>query len=132
RVQAQQVVRFSVQVLLASDAAVTTAPVPPEELQQLLPKLQQLFRYRQYRVIQQYRGQAVVGGVQRWPIPGERLLEIAPEGAGGTLACLQVRLQRGALVELTTNMMASPGAPAVIGGPRLDEGVLIVVVTTAP
>jgi hypothetical protein len=130
--EAQQVVRFSVQVLLASDAQVATAPVPPEELQQLIPKLQQLFRYRQYRVLQQYRGQAAVGGVQRWPIAGERLLEIAPESVIGNLARLHVRLHRGSLVEVTTIMMASPGAPAVIGGPRLDEGVLIVVVTTTP
>jgi RNA polymerase sigma-70 factor (ECF subfamily) len=132
RAEAQQMVRFSVQVLLASDAAVTTAPVPPEELQQLIPKLQQLFRYRQYRVLQQYRGQAAVGGVQRWPIPGERLLEIAPESVVGNLTRIQVRLQRGNVIEVTTNMMASPGAPAVIGGPRLEEGVLIVVVTTTP
>ena len=130
--QAQQIVRFSVQVLLASDALVSTAPVPPEELQQLIPKLHQLFRYKQYRVLQQYRGQAVVGGVQRWVIPGERLLEIAPESVTGNLTRIQVRLQRGSLIEVTTNMIASPGAPAVIGGPRLDEGVLIVVVTTTP
>lgn len=131
-VQAQQVVRFSVQVLLASDALVSTAPVPPEELQQLIPKLHQLFRYKQYRVLQQYRGQAVVGGVQRWTIAGERLLEIAPESVTGNLTRIQVRLQRGSLIEVTTNMMAGPGVPAVIGGPRLDEGVLIVVVTTTP
>ena len=132
RAEAQQVVRFSVQVLLASDALVAIAPVPPEELQQLIPKLRQLFRYKQYRVLQQYRGQAAVGGVQRWPIAGERLLEITPESVIGNLTRLQVRLQRGNLIEVTTIMMASPGAPAVIGGPRLDEGVLIVVVTTTP
>jgi RNA polymerase sigma-70 factor, ECF subfamily len=132
RAQAQQIVRFTVQVLVANDALVTTQPVPPEELQQLLPKLQQLFRYRQYRVLQQYRGQAAVGGVQRWSIAGERWLEIAPEGIVGHLARLQVRLQRGNVIEVTTNMIASPGAPAVIGGPRLEDGVLIVVVTTTP
>jgi RNA polymerase sigma-70 factor, ECF subfamily len=129
---AQQMVRFSIQVLLANDAMVNTQPVTPDELQQILPKLQQLFRYRQYRVLQQYRGQVAVGTVQRWPIPGERQLELSPEGLVGNVTRLQVRLQRGSLIEVTTNMMASPGAPAVIGGPRVDDGVLIVVVTTTP
>jgi hypothetical protein len=132
RAQAQQVVRFIVQVLVANDALVTTQPVPPDELQQVLPKLQQLLRYRQYRMLQQYRGQVAVGTVQRWPILGERQLEIAPEGVIGNVTRLQVRLQRGSLIEVTTTMMVSPGAPAVIGGPRVDDGVLIVVVTTTP
>ena len=134
--EAQQVVRFSVQVLLASDTEATLVvgppPAPPEELQQLIPKLHQLFRYKQYQVLHQYRGQAPVGGVQRWPVPGDRTLEIAPESVIGNLARLQVRLQRGSLIEVTTNMLATPGAPAVIGGPRHGEGVLIIVVRTTP
>jgi RNA polymerase sigma-70 factor (ECF subfamily) len=127
---AQTLVRFSVQVLVASDAATDAGQRPPEELQQLIPKLRQLFRYQQYRVLQQYRGQAPVGGVQRWPVPGDRTLEIAPEGVTDSAARLQVRLHRGGVVEVTMSMQANPGAPAVIGGPRHDGGVLIVVVRT--
>jgi RNA polymerase sigma-70 factor (ECF subfamily) len=131
-----QVVRFTVQVLLASDGEARPLATPPaatpEDLQQVIPRLYQLFRYKQYQVLQQYRGQSPVGGVQRWPIPGDRTLEMTIEGASGIIARLHVRLQRGSTIELATSIMATPGAPAVIGGPRVAEGVLIVVVRTTP
>jgi RNA polymerase sigma-70 factor (ECF subfamily) len=126
---AQQIVKFSAQVLLASDTpAAGGGGALPAGLQQVLPKLQQLFRYKEYRLLQQYSGEAPVGGVQRWTIPGERVLEISPEGVTGNTARLKVRLLRGNVTEVTTNIQAAPGAPAVIGGPRHNEGVLIVVV----
>jgi hypothetical protein len=129
---AQEIVRLSVQVLLASDTGPEPAGRPPEELEQLIPKLRQLFRYKHYQVVHRYRGQAPIGGVQRWAIPGDRTLEVSPEGVTGNAARLQLRLQRGSVVEVTTSMQAAPGAPAVIGGPRHGDGVLIVVVRTIP
>jgi RNA polymerase sigma-70 factor (ECF subfamily) len=132
RAYAQQIVRLSVQVLLASDAETTSVTALPEELQQLVPKLQALFRYKQYQVLQQYRGQAPVGGVQRWPVPGERTLEISPAFVAGTSTRLEVRLQQGQVMELTTTMRVNLGAPVVIGGPRHGEGVLIVILRTTP
>jgi RNA polymerase sigma-70 factor (ECF subfamily) len=130
--EAQQMIRFSVQVILASDTATGPGEPPPEELQQLLPKLQQVFRYKQYQVLQQHRGQTAVGGVQRWPVPGDRTLEITPESVTGQTVRFQVRLQRGSVTEVTTSLQATHRVPAVIGGPRHGEGVLIVVVRTIP
>ena len=125
------IVRFSVQVLLASDTEAPPATLP-EELQQLIPRLQQLFRYKQYLILNQYRGQAPVGGTQRWAVPGERTLEISPGQASGDSARIEVRLQRGAVMELSTTMRMNTGAPVVIGGPRHADGVLIVIVRTTP
>jgi RNA polymerase sigma-70 factor (ECF subfamily) len=130
--QGMPIVRLSVQILLASDTATSPPAPPPQELQLLIPKLHQLFRYKQYQVLQLHRGQAPVGGVQRWPVPGDRTLEITPEAVTGTAARLQVRLQRGNVMEVATSIQAAPGAPAVIGGPRHGDGVLIVVVRTIP
>jgi RNA polymerase sigma-70 factor (ECF subfamily) len=129
---AQQLIRFSVQVLLASDTLTGPAEPTPEELQHLLPKLQQVFRYKQYQVVQQHRGQTPIGGVQRWPVPGDRTLEITPESVTGQTVRFQVRLQRGSVTEVTTSLQATHRIPAVIGGPRHGEGVLIVVVRTLP
>ena len=130
--EAQQMIRFSVQVLLASDTATGPGEPPPEDLQQLLPKLQQVFRYKQYQLVQQHRGQTPVGGVQRWPVPGDRTLEITPESVTGQTVRFQVRLQRGGVTEVTTSLQATHRVPAVIGGPRHGDGVLIVVVRTIP
>jgi RNA polymerase sigma-70 factor (ECF subfamily) len=130
--EAQTLVRFSVVVLVAGDTEADLGARPPEELQYLLPKLHRLFRYQQYRLLQQHRGQVPIGGVQRWPVPGDRMLEIAPERVTDSATRMQLRLQRGSVTEVTTSMQAAPGAPAVIGGPRLDGGVLILVVRTVP
>jgi RNA polymerase sigma-70 factor (ECF subfamily) len=128
--QPPQIVRFSVQVLLASDTEAPSAAALPEDLRRLVPRLYQLFRYKQYQVLQQYQGQAPVGGVQRWPVPGERMLEISPDRVSGESARLEVRLQRGAVMELSMTMRVMPGAPVVIGGPRHGDGVLIVILMT--
>jgi len=132
---AQQVVRISAQVLLASDtSAGGTAGALPDELRQLLPKLHQLFRYKEYRLLHQYRADTPIGSAQRWPVPGDRMLELTPEGVTGNAARLRVRLLRGGggVTEITTSMQAAAGAPAVIGGPRHGDGVLIIVVWFNP
>ena len=120
-----QVVRFSAQVLLASDGG-GGGSVPPD-LQQLLPRLQQTLRYRDYTLLERYSGQAAVGQTQRFSVPGDRQLEITPEGAAP--ARLRVRLVRGNVAEVNTVIQAAPGAPAVLGGPRHGNGVLIIVVS---
>lgn len=129
---AQQVIRFSAQVLLATDNQTGPEEAPPEDLQRLLPKLQQVFRYKQYQVVQQHRGQAPLGGSQRWTVPGDRTLEITPQSLTGQTVRFQVRLQKGGVTEVTTSIQANQGIPAVIGGPRVGEGVLIVIVRTLP
>ena len=126
------IVRFSVQVLLASDVEATTASVLPDDLRQLIPRLQQLFRYKQYQVVQQYWGQAPIGGVQKWSVVGERTLEVSPDRVTSDSARLEVRLQRGTVMELTTTMRVKPGVPVVMGGPRHGDGVLIVILRTTP
>lgn len=119
-----QAVRFGAQVLLASDGGGGGA-VPPD-LQQLLPRLQQTLRYRDYALLERYSGQAAVGQTQRFSVPGDRQLEITPEAAAPVR--LRVRLVRGTMAEVNTVIQAAPGAPAILGGPRHGNGVLIIVV----
>jgi len=128
-VVAEQTVRFSAQVLLASDAPAGGSRVPPD-LEQLLPRLRQTLRYREYALLERYRGQAAVGSSQRFSVPGDRQLEITPESASPVR--LRVRLLRGSVAEVNTVIQAAPGAPAVIGGPRHGNGVLIIVVSPSP
>ena len=120
-----QVVRFNAQVLLASDGG-GGSQVPPD-LEQLLPRLQQTLRYREYTLLERYSGQASVGQSQRFGVPGDRQLEITPEAVAPTR--LRVRLLRGGVAEVNTVIQAAKGAPAVVGGPRHGNGVLIIVVS---
>jgi len=124
---AEAVVRFAAQVLLAGESG--GGPMPPD-LAALLPRLRRTLRYQEYTLLTSYHGQAAVGSTQRWGVPGDRLLEITPEAAAPVR--LRVRLVRGGLAEVNASIQAAPGHPAVIGGPRMGEGVLIIVVAPTP
>ncbi|MBI1963188.1 MAG: sigma-70 family RNA polymerase sigma factor [Candidatus Rokubacteria bacterium] len=134
--EAQQVVRFGTRVLLASDApppsAQRLAPEAPDaRLEAFIPRLRQLFRYREYTSLERHRAEVPVGSTQRWPVPGDRQLDVTPEAISGSVVRFRVRLTRGNLTEVTTNIQAQSGNPAVIGGPKHGDGVLIIIVWTS-
>jgi RNA polymerase sigma-70 factor (ECF subfamily) len=131
---AQQVVRFGARVLLATDKPpVSTSlklapPANDERLQAFLPRLRQLTGYAEYTSLERYRAEVPIGSQQHWPVPGDRILEVTPESVSGDTVRMRVRLLRGPVTEVTTNIQAARGNPAVIGGPRYGEGVLVIVV----
>jgi len=132
--EAQQVVRFGARVLLATDTPPASTslriapPAPDERLQAFLPRLRQLTGYREYTSLERYRAEVPIGSMQQWPVPGDRVLEVLPDRVSGDTVYMRVRLQRGAVNEVTTNIQAARGSPAVIGGPRYAEGVLVIIV----
>src|SRR5204863_5519054 len=134
---AQQVVSFGTRVVLAGDAppppGIRLAPAGPDErLDSFLLKLRQHFRYKEYTSLERYRAEVPVGATQRWPVPGDRQLEVTPESVRGATLKLNVRLTRGSLTEVTTNIQTQSGNPAVIGGPRYGDGTLIIIVWGHP
>lgn len=136
-VDAQQVVRFGGRVLLASDQPPPSGtriapPAPDERLDRFLPRLRQLFRYREYTSLERFRAEVPVGTTQHWEVPGERQLEVTPEAVANGQVRMRLRLIRGGRNEIATNIHAAPGSPAVLGGPRFAEGVLIIIVWANP
>ena len=159
-VQAEQMIRFGVRVLQASSpasppppatAAVpgqrnlappSAAPAPPpsaslegeldERLRLILPRLRTLFRYTEYTTLDRQRAEVALGTQQRFPLPGARELEVTPDQLHGQSVRLRVRLLRGGEPELRTNIVAAPGAPAVLGGPSHGDGVLIIILWANP
>lgn len=130
---AQQVVRFGARVLLATDAPPPPGlrmapPATDERLQRFLPRLRQLFSYQEYTSLERYRAEVPIGTTQRWPVPGDRQLEVLPDSVRGDTVNMRVRLLRGTLSEVSTTLQVSRGNPAVIGGPRYNEGVLVIIV----
>jgi hypothetical protein len=135
--QAQTIVRFGTRIVLASDgpppSASTKAPEPPDErLEAFLPKLRQLFRYNNYTSLERYRAEVPVGTTQKWPVPGDRRLEVTPQSVRGAVVMFNMRLLRGSMTELSTNIQAQSGNPAVIGGPKHGSGTLIIILWTNP
>ena len=131
---AQQVVRFGARVLLATDkppAAASLKMLPDasdDRLQKFLPRLRQLTGYQQFTSLERYRAEVPIGAQERWSVPGDRTLELTPESVSGDTVRMRVRLLRGNVTEVTTDIQAARGNPAVIGGPRHADGVLVIIV----
>jgi RNA polymerase sigma-70 factor (ECF subfamily) len=139
--QAQPVIRFGVRILEASSASKGTAsapaPTPPEaeadeRLRKIIPRLQTLFRYTDYTTLDRQRVEGPLGTQQRFAVPGERWLEVTPDQMQGTSVRMKVRLLRGERPEMNANILAAPGAPAVLGGPPYGNGVLIIILWANP
>ena len=127
------IVRFGARVLMGTDgplpSGLRAAPADGDErLMAFMPKLRQLFRYKEYASLERYRAEVPVGTLQTWRVPGERTLEVWPESVAGDTVRMRVRLIRGQMTELVTEIRAARGSPAVIGGPRYGDGVIIIIV----
>ncbi|HZP38778.1 MAG TPA: sigma-70 family RNA polymerase sigma factor [Methylomirabilota bacterium] len=140
-VQAQPVIRFGVRILEASTGskgtASTSAPKAPEvepdeRLRKIIPRLQTLFRYTDYTTLDRQRVEGPLGTQQRFAVPGERWLEVTPDQMQGKSVRMKVRLLRGEHPEMNANILAAPGAPAVLGGPPYGNGVLIIILWANP
>jgi RNA polymerase sigma-70 factor (ECF subfamily) len=145
-VQAQQIIRFGVRIMEASSAregqvgpkspqispAPKAEPEADERLRRILPRLQTLFRYTDYTTLDRQRVEGPLGAQQRFAVPGERWLEVTPDQLQGTSVRMRVRLLRGEHPEMNANILAAPGAPAVLGGPPYGNGVLIIILWANP
>jgi RNA polymerase sigma-70 factor (ECF subfamily) len=138
--EAQPVIRFGIRILEASSAprspSGTPAPgseaEPDERLRKIIPRLQTLFRYTDYTTLDRQRVEGPLGTQQRFAVPGERWLEVTPDQMQGTSVRMRVRLLRGERPEMNANILAAPGAPAVLGGPPYGSGVLIIILWANP
>jgi hypothetical protein len=113
-------------------------PPPPsqggedERLRRIVPQLRMLFRYSDYTTLERHRVDGPLGQPQRFSIPGERWLEVTPDEMQGRRVRMRVRLFKGDHPEMNANIIAAPGAPAVLGGPPHGNGVLIIILWANP
>ncbi len=138
--EAQPVIRFGIRILEASSAPRSPSARPEpgteaetdERLRKIIPRLQTLFRYTDYTTLDRQRVEGPLGTQQRFAVPGERWLEVTPDQMQGTSVRMRVRLLHGARPEMNANILAAPGAPAVLGGPPYGNGVLIIILWANP
>jgi len=117
-------------------------PLPPpntsiaagddKRLERIIPQLQMVFRYNNYTTLERHRVDGPLGTSQRFPIPGERWLEVTPDEMLGKRVRMKVRLFKGDRPEMNASIIAAPGAPAVLGGPPHGNGVLIIILWANP
>lgn len=160
--EAQQIIRFGVRVMQASNpagqdmppphargfppaspapdrpsTAPPVGPPPPAQesdhyLRRVVPQLKTIFRYNEYTSLNRYRVEGPLGTQQRFFIAGDRWLEVTPDQMQGHSVRMHVRLLKGDQPEMNASLVASPGAPAVFGGLPHGPGVLIIILWVNP
>jgi len=103
-----------------------------DRLKQIVPRLRKLFRYTDYTPIEHHKVDVEFGVSKRIPAPDDRWLEVTPKDLQGKSVRMQVRLLKGDKSVMTSNIVAAPGAPAIVGGPRHGTGVLIIILWADP
>lgn len=120
----------------ATTPGATATSVPDgqmdERLKLIVPRLRKLFRYSDYTSIDHQKVDVDFGVSKRIPAPDDRWLEVTPRDLQGKSVRMQVRLLKGEKSVMTSNIVAAPGAPAIVGGPRHGTGVLIIILWADP
>ncbi len=118
-------VSLDVQVVYASSNKNYVDPT----LRSLKKKLNALFSYTSYEIIEKKSGDAGVGQIRTFSLPGGRLMEIVPKSIGREEVELDVKIRgrRKELVSTTLSMERS--AIVMVGGPRYRDGVLIILIS---
>jgi len=115
----------------APSAAITDGQMD-DRLKQVVPRLRKLFRYSDYTPLEHHKVDVEFGVAKRIPAPDDRWLEVTPKDLQGKSVRMQVRLLKGEKSVMTSNIVAAPGAPAIVGGPRHGTGVLIIILWADP
>jgi hypothetical protein len=108
-------------------------------LRRFIGIIRQHFRYREYTSLERYRAELTPGTTKRWAVPGERQLEVTPESVADRWVRLRVKVVRAGVsdVNVTTSLQtpgppAAQDRPAVIGGLRHADGVLLILIWANP
>ena len=92
-------------------------------------KLQSMFNYTSYRMVDRKRRTLEVGQVGEYDLPGRRTMRVTPLPAQGKKVRLSVQINEGPKSLLTTTLGLSRGGMVLVGGPSHQAGVLIFILS---
>jgi hypothetical protein len=92
-------------------------------------KLQAMFNYTSYRLLDRKRRSLAVGETGEFELPGRRTMRVTPQPAQGNKVRLSVQLTEGQKNLLTTTLGLSRGGMVLVGGPSHQAGVLILIIS---
>jgi hypothetical protein len=92
-------------------------------------KLQSMFNYTSYRLLDRKRRSLAVGETGEFELPGRRTMRVTPVPAQGDKVRLSVQITEGAKNLLTTTLGLSRGGMVLVGGPSHQAGVLILIIS---
>ena len=96
----------------------------------LVGELQRTFRYSTYQLLEAPKGSAALDQPWRVSLPDNRALEITPTAIQGNQYSLRVHVVAGSGRPLVkTAVRLRRGATVLVGGPKHQQGVLIIAIS---
>jgi len=123
--EAAETVTVDVGAVYASNEGASIDPA----LGTIRGKLQSMFNYTSYRMLDRKRRSLSVGETGEFELPGRRTLRATPLPAQGDKVRLSIRISDGPRNLLTTTLGLRRGGMVLVGGPSHQSGVLILLIS---
>lgn len=118
-------VTVDIGVVLASNAGSSV----DSALATLRAKLNTMFTYSSYRMLDRMRRSLPAGQTGEFALPGGRSIRVTPVQAPPGKARLAVQVMEGGRNLLTTTVGMTRGGMVVVGGPAYQNGTLILLIS---
>ena len=92
-------------------------------------KLQAMFNYSSYRMLDRKRRSLAIGEAGDFELPGGRMMRATPLSSERNKVRLSIRISDGSRNLLTTKLGLSRGGMVLVGGPSHQAGVLILIIS---
>ena len=92
-------------------------------------KLQSMFNYTSYRMLDRKRRSLAVGETGEFELPGRRSMRATPLPSQGNKVRLSIQISDGQKNLLTTTLGLNRGGMVLVGGPSYQSGVLILIIS---
>ncbi len=89
------------------------------------PRLHALFSYTTYHLVSHQEQQTPMGTLLFFNLPGGRILHVRPREIDGDMIAMELILFQGEQPLMTTELKLRNHGVLMIGGPRYEEGMLI-------
>jgi hypothetical protein len=92
----------------------------------IIPELKSVFKYTSYRLLNDQRFNLQFNQEGRVNLPGERMLSVMPTNMDGKRIRYQINIQKNNHSIFQTQVLLKNSSSITIGGPQLNDGVLLI------
>jgi hypothetical protein len=120
-----------VSVFVDSVLAADTNEGMDPRLAPLQRKLQGLFSFSTYSLVSRQDGQTECGKMVAFMLPGGKILHVQPRAIDGDMIAMEIVMFDGTRPMMTTDLKLKDNGIFFIGGPRYEQGMLIVSISAS-
>ena len=106
-------------------AADTKEGVDPR-LVPMMPKIQGLFSFSTYSLVNHQEGETECGKMIAFTIPSGKILHVQPRAVDGDMIAMEIVLFDGTRPMMTTDLKLKNNGTLIVGGPRYEQGMMII------